>query len=59
MAPFALRRLKMLRARLVLANRVASGRETYGGMPKDRPHAAIAMGRRGCRVREQDSGPQP
>ena len=38
---------------------VASGPETYGCMPKDPPHAAIAMGRRGCRVREQDSGPEP
>ena len=57
MAPFALRRLKMLSARLVLANRVASGRETYSRMPKDRPHATIAMGGLGYRVREQDSGP--
>ena len=59
MAPFALRRLKMFSARLVLANRVASGRETYGRTPKDPPHAAIAMGRRGCRVREQDSCTEP
>ena len=39
-------------ARLLLADRVASGREIIinGGMPKDPPHAAIAMGRLGCRV---------
>ena len=42
-------------ARLLFAKRVASGRETYGGMPKDPPHAAIAMGRLGCRVCEHDS----
>ena len=34
---------------------VASGPETYGCMPKDPPHAAIAMGRLAYRVREQDS----
>ena len=45
-------------ARLPFAKRVASGRETYGGMPKDPPHAAIAMGRLGCRVREQELGPR-
>ena len=56
MAPFALRRLKMLSARLVLANRVASGREKHSRMPKDRPHATTAMGRLGSRVREQDFG---
>ena len=42
-------------ARLLFAKRVASGRETYYGMPKDPPHAAIAMGRLAYRVREQDS----
>ena len=56
MAPFALRRRKMLSARLLLVDRVASGRETYSRMPKDRPHATIAMGRLGSRVREQDFG---
>ena len=59
MAPFALRRRKMLSARLLLVDRVASGEETYSGMPKDPPHATIAMERRGCRVREQDSCTQP
>ena len=39
----------------MFAKRVASGRETYGGMPKDPPHAAIAMGRLAYRVREHDS----
>ena len=40
---------------VLLAKRVASDRETYYRMPTDPPHAAIAMGRLGCRVREQDS----
>ena len=46
---------KTTNARLLFAKRVASGRETYGGMPKDPPHAAIAMGRLAYRVREHDS----
>ena len=45
------------RARLLFADRVTSGRETYYGMPKGPPHAAIAMGRLGYRVREQETGP--
>ena len=42
----------------MFAKRVASGRETYGGMPKDPPHAAIAVGRLAYRVREQETVPR-
>ena len=42
-------------ARLLLADRVASGRETYYRTPRSPPRAAITMGRLAYRVRDHDS----